>query len=235
MMLRINPLNVIELVSFSKNFRFIPSIFNFVSCIFPRNTIHALLSYSRTFCNNLPSLTILSPQNRVVQIVDAHQTNDMKEREISRQIAGRYPLRSPPHGTCERLSSTPTLCKELCSDSPKNELPHPCSCDAKAPLSFPPPLSADAIDAALSELPAGSGIALVTCVRCWRDGRLGADEVVATARSFAGASPALARALSALAAPASPAAASAPRGEVATPEEMDELVRLARPRRPAAA
>jgi hypothetical protein len=179
--------------------------------------------------NDVRLLTILFVQNQVFRIVDAHQTNDLKEREISRQIAGRYPLRGPPHSACELLSSTPTICKEHSSDM-KNELPHACTCDSKAALSFPPPLSADAIDAALSELPAGSGIALVTCVRCWRDGRLGADEVVATARSFAGASPALARALAALAAPASPAALS-PRGEVATPEEMHELVRLARPKR----
>ncbi len=167
------------------------------------------------------------------QIVDAHKIKDLKERELSRQIAGRYPLRSPPIVPCQRPSSTPTICKEKLLDSLKNGPPHACSCDAKAGFSFPPPLSADAMNAALSELPAGSSIALVTCVCCWRDGRLSADEVVATARSFASTSPALARALAAFTDPASPATAAphAGGGEVATPEEMGELARLARPKR----
>ena len=109
-----------------------------------------------------------------------------------------------------------------------------CSCDRRSRRNdYPPPLTSDVLSAAHAELPSGASLALETCVRCRREGRLSADEVVGTARSFAGSSPTLTRAL---ASPRSDAAAALLRaggGEIATPEEMDELARLAKRRRPA--
>ena len=157
-------------------------------------------------------------------LIDTRQASDLKEREISRQIADQYPL-NPPSIFISVASSSPDQGIEL----PIGEDERAQFCDelARRVKTFPLPLTSRVFAAALSELPSGASIALETCVRCWREGRLGADEVVSTARSFAGSSPTLSRALAAPSA-ARPRSAG---GEVATPEQMDELSRLARSKR----
>ena len=89
-------------------------------------------------------------------------------------------------------------------------------------LELPAPLTEDILSAAARELPAGPLAAFETCLRCWSRGRLGPSELVATARSFSAASPALRRLF------ASPVATpSQPVSELATPEQMRELAYLA--------
>ena len=104
---------------------------------------------------------------------------------------------------------------------------------------LPAPLSEKALCAAARELTQGPLAALNACLRCWREGRLGPAELVATARSFAASSPALrglfspqlTSAASAAAVvpmlPSAAPAATAEQSELATPEQMRELASLA--------
>jgi hypothetical protein len=168
-------------------------------------------------------LTSIFVQSQMFKILQARQDSDTKEREISREIAQKYPLKSSAF-TCHPPSTMEEISIDTCKSYNGETKTSICARRGKA---LPSPLTSDVIAAALAELPPGASAALKTCVRCWHDGRLGADEVVGTARSFAGSSPTLSRALSR---PAEPPCASC--GEVATAEQMDELARLAQSKRP---
>jgi hypothetical protein len=173
-------------------------------------------------------------QSKVRDAVHLRQVKEVADRDMSMHIAQKYPL-PPPISAFHEIKPQQTV---MAKDSPNDvTMTEADVCDvraekrpryddmdsncAKAPK-LPAPLTEDVLCAAARELPAGPLAAFETCLSCWRRGRLGPSELVATARSFTAASPALRRLFA-----SSSATPSTPMSELATPDQMRELAYLA--------
>jgi hypothetical protein len=188
--------------------------------------IRCQLSLVRLNQNNF--FIALQAQVRAEQL--RKQQKEISDREISFKIAQKYPLAwsESNSGSATDVSSTCCTPDSECTPPPKrlrSDVAHILAL-RKGPQ-LPAPLTEAVICAAACELPQGPLASFESCLRCWGLGRLGPSELVATARSFAAASPALRRLFSEADAAASAGAPSIGVSELATPEQMRELAYLA--------
>lgn len=118
--------------------------------------------------------------------------------------------------------STRSAPEAQCSaDVAATSLPHPlrlAGTDASPPASLlPGHFTEKILGDAFRELGLGAEKSIEACLKCWREGKIGDDEMRGVFESFAGSSKALREHLM---------PSASPTGEVATPEQMQELQRI---------
>eukprot|EP00960_Hanusia_phi_P036923 752599-Hanusia_phi.AAC.2 len=131
------------------------------------------------------SLLFTELKSQVDEIIARKQAMDIRERQISAQIASQHPI-SFPESIDEPANASPQ-CERLFVQGGEAIQEH-CDMAGKKAECLPAPLSDSLLRAAYSELPAGACKAIETCVRCWREKKLGADEMLSTVASFSGSS-----------------------------------------------
>ncbi len=176
------------------------------------------------------SKSCVNSQSQVRAEMQLRKIKEESDREISLEIARKNPLAWPETNSETETDVSSTCCSpdSECTPPPKRlrgDVTHILAL-RKGPQ-LPAPLTEEVICAAANELPQGPLASFESCLRCWGLGRLGPSELVATARSFAAASPALRRLFSEADAAAAAGATSAGVSELATPEQMRELAYLA--------
>ena len=173
---------------------------------------------------------MIDVQSQVRAELQRKKQKEISDREISLEIARKNPL-AWPEPNSEMATDISSSCCTPDSDCtpPPKRLRSDVTCilaSRKGPQ-LPAPLTEAIICAAACELPQGPLASFESCLRCWGLGRLGPSELVATARSFAAASPALRRLFAEADADAAAGAPSVGVSELATPEQMRELAYLA--------
>jgi len=176
------------------------------------------------------SMLFLQLEGQVRAEMLRRKLKEESDREISFEIARKNPLAWPEPNSEAATDVSSTCCSpdSECTPPPKrlrNDMTHILAL-RKGPQ-LPAPLTEAVICAAACELPQGPLASFESCLRCWGLGRLGPSELVATARSFAAASPALRRLFTETDATAAVGALTVGVSELATPEQMRELAYLA--------
>eukprot|EP00287_Rhodomonas_sp_CCMP768_P003874 CAMPEP_0196717554 /NCGR_PEP_ID=MMETSP1091-20130531/908_1 /TAXON_ID=302021 /ORGANISM="Rhodomonas sp., Strain CCMP768" /LENGTH=236 /DNA_ID=CAMNT_0042057921 /DNA_START=72 /DNA_END=782 /DNA_ORIENTATION=+ len=162
------------------------------------------------------SLLFLELQSQVKQAMVNKNKADEAERQLSLEVAQRHPIApiaAPTHVEQSSVSATRKVDEmdmEYISAKKRKV----------AAAEMPAPLSASVLEAARKELPSGAVLAIETCLKCWREKKMGKDEVLFTIKTFASASPSLLHALEFKERPQF-------LGEAATQEQMRELSMLA--------
>jgi hypothetical protein len=165
-------------------------------------------------------------QNTVHDCLRWRHAKDAKHRHISAKIAASHPLTFT-----EEVPATSHDANEITLPVTKKMRVEPvlsfeekmkmdvleAKARAENARSLPAPLTHQALSAAYKELPSGAEQSIETVIQCWRTDKLGAEDVIATAKSFAGSSATLRDLFS----------ADADCGEVASADQMRELAQLA--------
>eukprot|EP00288_Rhodomonas_lens_P013850 CAMPEP_0177711582 /NCGR_PEP_ID=MMETSP0484_2-20121128/11937_1 /TAXON_ID=354590 /ORGANISM="Rhodomonas lens, Strain RHODO" /LENGTH=228 /DNA_ID=CAMNT_0019223323 /DNA_START=107 /DNA_END=793 /DNA_ORIENTATION=- len=159
------------------------------------------------------SLLFLQLQAQVKSAIENKAKADAKERQISLEIAHRHPMVSPARiEIAAPATRKPVNDMDMDYISAKKKL-------AVREMEMPAPLSAQVLEAARKELPAGAVFSIDTCLKCWREKKMAWDEVLFTVKTFASSSATLKSALE--------STEQQHRGEQATMEQMRELSALA--------
>ncbi|EKX33523.1 hypothetical protein GUITHDRAFT_120268 [Guillardia theta CCMP2712] len=162
------------------------------------------------------SILFTELKNQVDEMIARKHATDAKERQISAQIASQHPI-SFPESVDQPANASPQYQLE-CSKGDISEV----EVVAKKGNSLPAPLTEAVLRTAYNELPAGARNAIETCVRCWREKKLGADEMLSTVSSFSGSSSTLASVFH-----KAQSFGQADEGEMATEDQFRELSLMA--------
>jgi hypothetical protein len=177
--------------------------------------------------------------------VEEHFRRRRKVEEVEMQISRAIAMRNPMRTICDEdtASVQGASCQTLCawsqpaafSDSSTHSAPEAqCSAECAAPgeallsrplrlaggpcpLLLPGHFTQKVLGDAFKELGLGAEKSIEACLKCWREGKIGDDEMRRVFESFAGSSKALREHLT---------PSASPTGEVATPAQMQELQRM---------
>jgi len=162
------------------------------------------------------SLLYSELQTQVSLALMRRRERDAKEMRLSAEIAKSNPLQLPG----EAPAQNKTAGEDTIVASPEQntaELVVEGKPRLEAERSLPLPLTQAVLDEAFADLDAGTRASIETCIKCWRENKLPAADVLDTVKSFAGSSPVLKKAF---------ALEEAVEGEVASTEEMREILEL---------
>jgi len=163
------------------------------------------------------SALFLQLQGQVQDALRARHERDAREHTLSAEIAAQHPLRFPDEVAEVEVDAAETRVVLSFEEKMKAD-----ALDAKARMEasrgLPAPLTQRSLNEAFAQLPEGAQASIESCIKCWRENKLGASDVIATCKSFSGSSAAL-HALFA-------AQPKHVKLEVATPAQMRELSKL---------
>jgi len=162
------------------------------------------------------SAIFLELHGQVQEGLRRRHERDAKEQKVSADIAAQHPICFPGE---EVLAQVTVVEKRVVSFEEKMKAD---ALEAKAHMEasrgLPEPLTQRSLNQAFAQLPEGAQASIEACIRCWRENKLAASDVISQVKSFSGSSAVL-RGLFA----AQPERVDL---EVATPAQMRELQRL---------
>jgi len=161
------------------------------------------------------SALFLELHGQVLEGLRRRHERDSKELKVSADIAAQHPICFPE----EVLAQVTVVEKRVMSFEEKMKAD---ALEAKSHMEasrgLPEPLTQRSLDEAFAQLPEGAQASIEACIRCWRENKLAASDVISQVKSFSGSSTVL-RGLFA----AQPEHVDL---EVATPAQMRELQQL---------
>ena len=163
------------------------------------------------------SLLYSELQTQVSLALMRRRERDAREIRLSAEIAKSNPLQLPGEAPAHNKTAVDDASERVVASPEQNtaELDVKGKPRLEAERSLPLPLTQTVLNEAFADLDAGTRASIETCMKCWRENKLPAADVLDTVKSFAGASPALKKAF---------ALEEAVEGEVASTEEMREIL-----------